>query len=139
MRIYRIGMAVLLAATLASCARVSNSFEPTPEEMRVSLLKLLKERPEISIPEFKNSLELQAPEVRDGIVYIGTWSCDPELLTFTALFSTPSISMYEISGRFDLSPAGNWVAIPWRVQTTRGRDVNGFWRASEIDTHWPPG
>jgi hypothetical protein len=139
MRIYRIGMMVLLAATLATCARVPNSFEPTPQEMRNALLTLLKERPEISIPEFENSLKYQAPVVRDGIVHIGTWNCDPELQTFSALFTGGSISMYEVSGRFEMTPGGTWVAKPWRVQTVRGQEVKEYWRASDLDTHWLPG
>jgi hypothetical protein len=136
MRIYRIGMVVLLAATLGACAKVSNSFEPTPEEMRGALLTLIKDRPDLSIPEFENSLKLQAPEVHDGIVHIGSWICDPKFQTFIALFTGGSTSMYEVSGRFELTPAGTWVAVPWSPKMVHGRDVTGYWRASDVDTHW---
>jgi hypothetical protein len=137
MRTFRIGMVVLLAATLAACAnKASNSFEPTPEEMRGALLTLIKERPDLSIPEFENSLKYQKPEYRDGNVYIGSWICDPKMQTFLALFSGGSTSMYEVSGRFEQTPSGTWVAIARRTKMVRGKDVSGYWRASDMDSHW---
>ncbi len=129
-------MALALAA--AGCAEIGatgtpSSLEPKPEEMRQALLKLMNDRPDISIPEFKESLELDRPVTKDGIVYIGVWNCDPKLMTFEALFSAPNITMYEASGRFVRDARDIWRAVPRRVMLTQKRDVTEFWRAHEVE------
>jgi hypothetical protein len=138
MRIVQIGLATLVTACVAACS-VSSAYTPkgglapTPDEMRVALLSLLNEQPEISVPEFKIPLEYDKPILRDGIVYIGPWNCDPQLQTFIALMSAPNMTMYEVSGRFQMAPRGSWVALPRRVQTTNKHDVTEFWRPHEVE------
>jgi hypothetical protein len=109
--------------------------EPSPDEMRAALVALLKERPDISIPEFETALQKDPAVVRQGIVYIGAWNCDPKLMTFEALFSSPNITMYEVAGRFQLDARGLWRAIPRKVLTTTKRDIGEFWRASEVEPY----
>ena len=54
-------------------------------------------------------------------------------MTFEALFSAPNITLYEVSGRFELDNRGTWVAIPRRVLLTNKHDVGEFWRPHEVD------
>jgi len=51
---------------------------PKPEEMRQALLDLMAAQPDIFIPEFRDSLEHDAPVIRNGLVHIGSWECDPK-------------------------------------------------------------
>jgi hypothetical protein len=132
MRIFRCGI-VALAIAVAGCSSTEKNFGPQPEEMRQALLAMLDEQPDISIPEFRNSLEHDKPVDQDGIIYIGSWNCDPRLETFEALFSAPNITMYEISGRFQQDNRGLWRAIPRRVIKTTNRDVGEFWRPHEVE------
>jgi hypothetical protein len=131
MGMWRIGVAAL-AMVAAGCSSTAN-FGPEPEEMRQALLAMLDEQPEISVPEFRNSLEYQKPFVQDGIVHFGVWNCDPKVESFVGLFSAPNITMYEISGRFQQDNRGLWRAIPRRVVKTQKRDVGEFWRAHEVE------
>ena len=133
----RVGFLALTLLAAAGCMQIgatgaSMRFGPTPEEMRQALLTLLHDRPDISIPEFKVSLEDNKPVTIDGIVYFGSWNCDPQLQSFIALFSAPNITMYEISGRFQLDARGVWRAIPRRVLKVQKRDLGEFWRPHEV-------
>ena len=132
MGVMRIGV-MALAVTMAGCSSVD--YGPKPEEMRQALLDMLDKQPDISIPEFRNSLEHDKAVLQDGIVYIGSWNCDPQLGTFDAVFSAPNITMYEISGRFQMDNRGIWCAtpiprVPLKVQN---RDVGEFWRPNEVE------
>ncbi len=132
MRMWRIGV-VALALVVAGCD--STSYGPRPEEMRQALLAMLDKQPEISIPEFRNSLEHDKVVEQDGIIYIGSWNCDPRSESFEALFSAPNITLYEISGRFQQDNRGLWCAIPRRVVRTQKQDIGEFWRSYEVDAH----
>ncbi len=132
MGMWRIGVAAL-AVMVAGCSSVNTS-GPKPEEMRRALLAMLDEQPDISIPEFRNSLEHEKPIVQDGIVYIGSWNCDPELQSFVALFSAPQLTMYEISGSFQQDNRGIWRAVPRRVLRTEKHEIGEFWRPHEVDS-----
>ncbi len=131
MGMWRIGVAAL-AVMAAGCSSVT--YGPQPEEMRKALLAMLDEQPEISIPEFRNSLEHEKPVVQDGIVYIGSWNCDPKLESFVALFSAPQLTMYEISGSFQQDNRGIWRAVPRRVLRTEKHEIGEFWRPHEVDS-----
>ena len=125
----------MLLIPMAACQQQAITIGPKPEEMRTALLTLMETRPDIAIPEFKISLEVEKPVVREGIVHIGAWYCDPQLMTFEALFPASNISMYEISGRFERDARGRWVAKPRRVLQTEKHDIGEFWRPNEVDTH----
>ena len=131
MGMWRIGVAAL-ALMATGCSSVATN-GPKPEEMRQALLTMLNEQPDIAIPEFRNSLEHEKPVVRDGIVYIGSWNCDPKLESFVALFSAPQITMYEVSGSFQQDNRGNWLAVPRRVVKTEKHEIGEFWRPHEVD------
>jgi hypothetical protein len=130
-------LAFLAATVVPGCSfdqrRADDYYGPKPEEMRSALKNLLKERTDINIPEFQMSLDYDEPVFRDGIVHLGVWNCDPRLMTFEGLFSTPNITMYEVSGRFEMAARGVWVAIPRRVLETSKREVGEFWRPNEIE------
>ena len=131
-------LALLAAAVLPACSTeprgsADDDFGPSPEEMRGALQELLKSRPDISVPEFQISLDLDKAVLRDGTVHIGIWKCDRTLMTFEGLYSAPNITMYEVSGRFDLDARGIWVAIPRRVLLLHNEDVTEFWRPHEIE------
>ena len=138
---YRLGIVALMLAAGVGCQSAQSTFGhrsevvygPKPEEMRKALLDLMDARPEIAIPEFRISLEENSPVERDGIIYIGSWNCDPKLMTFDALFSAPNIPMYEIAGRFEKDNRGLWKAVPRYINKTEKHDVGAFWRASEIE------
>jgi len=116
-----------------STSATMSPFAPKPEEMRKALLTMLHDRPETDIPEFRTSLEEDTPVSRNGIVFIGSWNCDPKLMTFEAVFTSPNISMFEVTGRFEKDNRGVWMAIPRRVETTTKHDVDEFWRPHEVD------
>lgn len=129
-------LVLLATAVLPACSSEpggADGFAPTPEEMRTALQTLLKERPDLSMPEFQVSLDVNTPVYRKGIVHIGAWKCDPRLLTFEGLFSAPNITMYEVSGRFDMDARGIWVAIPRRVVLTHKTDVGEYWRPHDVE------
>jgi len=133
-----------LALAAAGCAEIGTSGStgrvgPKPEEMRQALLELMHQQPDIFIPEFRDSLEHDAPVIRHGVVFIGSWECDPKLMSFIALFSAPNITMYEVSGRFQLDARGLWRAVPIRVLKTTKHDIGEFWRPNEVDSHWDGG
>jgi hypothetical protein len=133
MRIFKLGFLALLAALVAACSTTSTAFQPTTEEMRGALVTLLDQQPDISIPEFKTALELSPPVVRNGVVFIGPWNCDPQLRTFVALFSAPNLTMYEVSGRFEMTPRGHWIARTQRVLPVNNREIGEYWRAQDVD------
>jgi hypothetical protein len=128
---------MFMALALPACADLSggkgSTNGPTPDEMRAALKVLLKEHPDMAIPEFQNALDHDPAVVNKGIVYIGAWNCDPKLHSFEALFSSPNISLYEVSGRFEMDNRGIWVALPRRVMLTEKHDIGEFWRAHEVD------
>jgi hypothetical protein len=130
-------LAFLLIAmlSLGACATPRNrALEPTADDMRSALKEMLVQRPDITIPEFAESLQFDHAVESKGIVKIGVWECNPQLQTFEALFSTPHVSMYEVSGRFQQDARGRWRAIPRTVQSVSGRDIGEFWRAHEVDS-----
>jgi hypothetical protein len=145
LRVGILTLVLLVTGCTQNSAATSRYLSPTPEEMRQSLLQLLREYPAIACPEgqvgkeipvFRESLMLDSPVTKDGMVYIGVWNCDPRRLSFEALYSGPNITMYEISGRFELDHRNSWHAIPLpgmriRNQQTRNRDVTEFWRPHE--------
>jgi len=128
---------MLLALAFTGCSDTHSgqapTMGPTPDQMRTALKTLLKEQPDIAIPEFQDALTHDPAVVDKGIVYIGAWNCDPKLQSFEAVFSSPSITMYEVSGRFEMDNRGIWVATPRRVMLTQKRDIGEFWRAHEVD------
>jgi hypothetical protein len=135
----RIACLALALAALAGCAGFWSAGptglnQPSPEEMRQALLVLMHEQPDIFIPEFKESLEHDAPVIRDGLVHIGSWECDPKLGNFEALFTSPNVSMYEVWGRFRLDARGVWRAEPLQVRTATKHEIGEFWRPHEVDT-----
>jgi hypothetical protein len=134
MGMWRIGVAAL-AVMAAGCSSV-DSYGPKPEEMRQALLAMLDQQPEISIPEFRSSLEHEKPVVQNGIVYIGSWNCDPKRVSFEAVFAGTSITLYELSGSFEQDNRGIWLAIPRRVMKTQRHEVGEFWRAHEVDSRF---
>jgi len=133
----RIGFLSLVMIGLAGCQQVDNQraarIGPSASEMHGALVTLLKNRPDLAFPEFQESLNKNAPVKRDGIIYFGSWNCDPQLLTFDAVFTSASISMYEVAGSFDQDARGVWLAIPRRVVKTQRQDLGEFWRASEVE------
>jgi hypothetical protein len=134
-RLAIVPLALLAAAILPACSfeqRDADYYGPKPEEMRTALKNLLKEHPDLSVPEFQMSLDYDDAVFRDGIIHLGAWQCDPKLMSFEGLFSAPNITMYEISGRFEMSPRGTWEAIPRRVLLVHKQDVGEFWRPNEI-------
>jgi hypothetical protein len=131
MRICRIGVAIL-ALVAAGCG--STTYGPKPEEMRLALLNMLDQRPDIFIPEFRDSLVYDKPVVQDGIVFIGSWNCDPKRESFDAVFSAPNITMYRISGRFEQDNRGTWIAKPRDAKLVQKQDIGEFWRPHEL---WP--
>jgi hypothetical protein len=136
---FQVGCLVVLLAGLSGCMALdvwgkekpAPGTGPRPEEMRQALLTMLNERPDLEIPEFRVSLEKDAPVDVDGVVHIGDWKCNSDYLSFTALFSAPNITMYEVSGSFEKDARGIWRAIPRRVMKTRNRDIQEFWRPNE--------
>jgi hypothetical protein len=134
-RLAIVPLGLLAAALLPACSfepRGADYYGPKPEEMRQALQTLLLEHPDLSVPEFQMSLDYDQPVVRDGIVHLGVWQCDPRLLSFEGLFSGPNITLLEVSGRFDMNARGIWEAIPRRVLLVHKEDVGEFWRAHEI-------
>jgi hypothetical protein len=129
-------LALFAAVILPACSveqRGAEYYGPTPEEMRTALKNLLAERKDINIPEYQLSLEFDEPVKRDGIIHLGIWKCDPKLGTFEGLYSGPNVTMFEVSGRFEMSARGVWVAIPRRVLEINNRDVSEFWRPNEVE------
>src|SRR5436190_1422914 len=102
---FQVGLLAVLAMALAGCSstetwgneKPQSGLGPKPEEMRQALLDMLNDRPDIAIAEFRVSLENDVPVERDGVVHIGAWNCNSDLLSFEALFSAPNITMYEVS------------------------------------------
>jgi hypothetical protein len=132
MGMWRIGVAALVMAA-AGCSSTAVDYGPRPEEMRQALLDMLDKQPELAIPEFRISLEHEKPVIRDGIVHLGSWNCDPKAESFETLFTTPNITMYEISGRFQQDNRGIWCAIPRRVLKTQKQDLGEIWRPHLVD------
>src|SRR5262249_28295618 len=124
--------AFLVAA--AGCQEAAPTYGPKPEEMRTALLTLMDNHPDdINCPEFRVSLEADKPVMRDGIVYIGSWNCDPKLMTFDGLFTAPNVSMYEVAGRFEKDNRGVWVAILRKNLLTQKHDVGEIWRTYDVE------
>ena len=130
-------LALFAVAGLAACSMeqrgADSGFGPNPEEMRAALTALLHEHPDLAMPEFVASLEVDEAVVRGGTVHIGAWKCDPKLMTFEGLFSAPNITLFEVSGRFDLDARGIWVAIPRRVQLVHNEEVGEYWRPQDVE------
>lgn len=140
---FPLAMLLLAAALFPACSsqqpdannEMASGFAPNPEEMRAALITLLHDRPDMAaIPEYQNSLDLEKPIIRNGLVHIGIWECNPKLLTFEALFSAPNITMCEVSGRFEIDARDIWVAIPRRFLVTHNEDIGEFWRPNEVDS-----
>jgi hypothetical protein len=131
----QLALAAFLCTALAACETTprNRALEPTAEDMRSALKNMLADRPDLAIPEFAESLDHEKPVEHKGIVYIGLWNCDPRLQSFEAVVSAPSVTLFEVSGRFQQDARGKWRAIPRTVQTTRGHDIGEFWRANEVD------
>ena len=126
---------VAAAMALAACqtAPPRPTLQPTAEEMREALKTMLVAHPDMSIPEFANSLKYDHPVSRDGSIYIGAWNCSPRNLSFDALFTASSMTLFEVSGRFDQDTRGHWRAIPHDLRTVNSQEVGDYWRASEVD------
>ena len=135
---FRLTSLLLAGLLLPACSQSTDSAQalpdgPNPDQMRSAIKTLLKNRPDIDIPEFQDAIDRDAPIVRNGMVYFGPWNCDPKLMTFEALFSAPNITLYEVSGRFEIDNRGIWQAIPRRVLLTNKHDITEFWRPHEVD------
>lgn len=131
----RIGFLTLAMLGLAGCQQPQRNtgIEPSVDDMHKALVTLLDQRPDLVIPEFKDSLDKSVPVKRDGIVFFGSWNCDPRLMTFDAVFTSSNISMYEVSGRFEQDARGMWTATPRRVVRTQPQNLGDLWRASEVE------
>jgi hypothetical protein len=134
----KIAFLALALAAVAGCAGLWNVqptglAAPKPEEMRQALRTMMKEQPDILIPEFQDSMARDDPVVKDGLIHIGPWECDPKLNTFEALFTSSDVTMYEVSGRFHIDARGIWLATPYHIVKTLRHDIGEYWRASEID------
>jgi len=106
---------------------------PTPPEMRQALRTMMNERPDILVPEFKDAMAYDDPVVKNSLVHIGPWECDPKTNTFEALFSASNITMYEVSGRFQIDACGIWRAIPYRIAMTTRHEIGEYWRPHDVD------
>ena len=129
MSIWRIGVAALALAA-AGCSEAY--YGPNPEEMRLALLDMM-DKEDIPIPEFRDSLVYDKPVEQDGIIFIGSWNCDPKLLSFDAVFSAPNITMYRVYGRFQQDNRGVWCATPLDKKMVQKQDVTDFWRPHLIE------
>ncbi|HEY4330414.1 MAG TPA: hypothetical protein VGN88_11815 [Phycisphaerae bacterium] len=134
---FRLLLLLLLSALLGACGMTSakSNISPSNIDMRKALKTLLIERPDISIPEFQEALELDPAVARGGTVFIGPWNLYPDLLSFEAVFTAPNISFYEIAGRFEQDPSGHWRAILRRVKKTQPNEIGEYWRASEVNPY----
>jgi hypothetical protein len=134
-KIIPVSLLAVVAATLAACqvAPTRALSQPSAEEMRDALKTMLDAHPEMSIPEFADSLKYDHPVYRDTMVYIGAWNCNPSARSFDAVFTASNVTFFEVSGRFDQDTRGRWQAIPHNLQTVNGQDIGDYWRASDVD------
>jgi hypothetical protein len=135
----RFAILLFAAGVLAACSSAppdsGSTLGPSPEQMRTALKTMLKDHPDVAIPEFRNSLDYDPAVVRQGVVYIGSWNCDPKAMWFEAAFTASNVSFFEVSGSFQTDARGEWLAVLRHVKATEKRDVSGYWRASDLDVH----
>jgi hypothetical protein len=125
--------AALCVLTACQVAPEPTGPQPGAEDMRSALKQMLAAHPDLALPEFADALQYDHPVNRDGRVCIGNWSCDPRNLSFEAVLTSPNITLYDLTGRFEEDKRGNWRAIPHEPTIVTHNDVDGFWRASEMD------
>ena len=119
------GLALALAVVLcAGCESTKYQAidRPTPEQMRTALKNLLKEHPEYSLPEFELSLE-QSRIVQNGsMVRIGSFDCDMDTLMFDASFSAPTLTLKQLTGRFQTDVRHDWKATILRSKVATAHE-----------------
>jgi hypothetical protein len=135
--------AALALVCIAGCAskEARHVEQPSPEEMRKALKELLAQRPEVSIPEFELSLE-RSPAIRtpSGKIQIGSFDIDLNSLMFEAFFSSPNLTLQQLTGRFEQDSRGNWHArlLASKIATANDPNRRADWFPSD-DFSWSLG
>ena len=118
---------VAVAILLGGCSSLHGGRDtdrPTADQMRVALRELFAAQPKVLIPEFEASLKSGRIVEEGGVIRMGLFECDPRQRSFVAFFSSASLPMYKVEGRFELGAGDVWHAFLSSHQGVTARDPN---------------